>query len=167
MRIRSLEAGHLLSLPLPAPAFLILGMTVPAKAGPVPAAYISAEVNDDGPTHTLSGDSMSSPTDSLHFERAHTNVGYTAFSEGGMTPSIGVSSDATSYSTAASITSENYCWVMFAPKPGKRIARDYGTTRSGSRQAKNVRIQAFPTRDRLYTPWGNITKTGRDSHEKR
>ena len=171
MRIRSLEAGHLLSLPLLARAFLILGMTVPAKADPVPAAYISAEVNDDGSTHAFPGGSMSSPTDSLHLERARTNVGYTAFSEGGMTPSVGFSCGATSpgggYSTAAPITSENYCWVMVAPKPGRRIARDYGTTRNGSRQAKNLRIQAFPTRDRLYTPWGNITKIGRDSHEKR
>lgn len=167
MRMRSLKTGHLLSLPLPAPAFLILGMTVPAKVDPVPAAYVSAEVNDDGPTHTLPAGSMSSSTDSLHLERARTNVGYTALSEGGMTPSVGFSCDATSYSTAASITSENYYRVMVAPKPGRRIARDYGTTRSGSRQAKNLRIQAFPTRDRLYTPCCNITKTGRDSHEKR
>ena len=161
MRIRSLEAGHLLSLPLPAPAFLILGMTVPAKADPLPTAYISAEVNDDGSTHALPAGRMSSSTDSLHLERARTNVGCTAFSEGGMTPSIGFSCDATSYSTTAPITSENYYRVMVAPRPGRRIAR------SGSRQAKNLRIQAFPTRDRLYTPWGNIIKTGRDSHEKR
>jgi hypothetical protein len=84
-----------------------------------------------------------------------------------MTPSIGFSCDATSYSAAASITSENYYWAMFAPTPGRRIAPDYGTTRSGSRQAKNLRVLALPTRDRLYTQWGNITKTGRDSHGKR
>ena len=167
VRIRSLEARRLLSLPLLARAFLILGVTVPAKADPVPAAYIHAEVNDDGSTHTLPGGSMSSSTDSPHVERARTNVGYTAFSEGGMMPSIGFSCDATSYSAAASITSENYYWVMFTPRSGRRIAPDYGTTRNGSRQAKNSRIQASPTRDRLYTQWGNITKTGRDSHEKR
>jgi hypothetical protein len=84
-----------------------------------------------------------------------------------MMPSIGFSYDATSYSAAASITSENYYWVMFTPRSGRRIAPDYGTTRNGNRQAKNLRIQASPTRDRLYTQWGNITKTGRDSHEKR
>ena len=96
VQIKSLKAGQLLSLSLPGLAFLILGMTVPAKSDPVTAAYLYAESKDEESIQALPGGSVSSSTDSLYLERA---------------------------------------------------------TRNGSRQAKNLRIQPFPSRDRLYTRW--------------